>query len=679
MKIRARSLLFLVASTAATGLAVGLAGTTVIGQVRSSDSTAESTPKTPWGAPDLQGTWSNTTVVPFERAKEFGNRELMNDTEYTKALDQLLARNNRAGRDSREINGQDIRGTEKDVARAYNEHWFGDKPTDVSRRTSMIIDPPDGRMPALIPEAQKRISEKREYLQALLQGTSGGRPGPISPRRNEPSPDYNLDRMNRSDGPEDRSGVERCLLNSLPVILQAGPLTPDGRPLGNFGGVMRIVESPDSVDMYYDIGQGTGFNRTIPITNRPHLPKDVHQYWGDSIARWEGETLVVDVTNFSQKTNFRGSRENLHLIDALVALDQVQVFARAAEICLLAEIRNVDDQSFAFPPGDRIAPVLVNVLWQVRPVRDRDRAIEPCALADVVVHVDRIRALDDPHHATEIAEGPSVRRQRSCLENYRKAIQQATLNTAAVLGTVGAIHAIEVVVWRRLVSARRDRSGPAAGSTLQERLEVLSFLADSLLRLRYQGRHPAIGRVDDHRRAAAYVSWLIAEPMLVVRAGNVLFRATDVLPVNFSTVPSGAIVALKQLVESLLVLSVVHKFPVTKLLGSLEWDNGRVTPCTLQVRGAPRSLGRRFSCRITRTDLANNCRLSQADGKARRGRRCDQKQKGTSSDFHLRPSYAERRAMLTLIIITRHRMRFERWPARNARETRHRGHGVIGL
>src|SRR6195256_4380864 len=158
MRISARSLLFLVALTAGTFFAVGLAETTVIGQVRSSGSTAESTPKTPWGAPDLQGTWSNTTVVPFERAKEFGNRELMNDTEYQEALDQLLARNNRAGRDSREINGQDIRGTEKDVARAYNEHWFGDKPTAVSGRTSMIVDPPDGRMPALIPEAQKRIA-----------------------------------------------------------------------------------------------------------------------------------------------------------------------------------------------------------------------------------------------------------------------------------------------------------------------------------------------------------------------------------------------------------------------------------------------------------------------------------------------------------------------------------------
>jgi len=187
-------------------------------------------------------------------------------------------------------------------------------------------------MPAYTPEAQARINKRREYLEALLQGTSGGKPGPISPLRNEPPPDYNLERMNRSDGPEDRSSVERCLLNGLPVILPAGILTPDGRPYGNFGGVMRIVESPDSVDIYYDIGQGTGFNRPIPITNRQHLPKNIHQYWGDSIARWEGDTLVVDVTNFSQETEFRGSRENLHLIERYKRID-----AKTLQITTTAE------------------------------------------------------------------------------------------------------------------------------------------------------------------------------------------------------------------------------------------------------------------------------------------------------------------------------------------------------
>lgn len=343
MNIRARSYLFLIAVTAALLIVVVLTGSRVIGQTTSSGSSPRSSLKTPWGAPDLQGTWSNTTVVPFQRPQEYGNRELMTDEEYKKAEDALLKRDAQPGRDSRESNGKDIRGTEKDVARAYNEHWFGDKPTEVGRRTSMIVDPPDGRMPAFTPQAQERINKKREYLEALLQGTSGGKPGPISPLRNASSPDYNLDRMNRADGPEDRSSVERCLLNGLPVILPAGILTPDGRPYGNFGGVMRIVESPDSVDIYYDIGQGTGFNRAIPITNRAHLPKEIHQYWGDSIARWEGDTLVVDVTNFSQETEFRGSRENLHLIERYQRID-----AKTLQITTTAEDQTTWVKPFTF-------------------------------------------------------------------------------------------------------------------------------------------------------------------------------------------------------------------------------------------------------------------------------------------------------------------------------------------
>ena len=95
MRSRARSLAVLAVLTASTFLAVGFAETTVFGQARSSGSTVEPTPKTPWGAPDLQGTWSNTTVVPFERSKEFGDREFMTDAEYKKALDQLREYNTR--------------------------------------------------------------------------------------------------------------------------------------------------------------------------------------------------------------------------------------------------------------------------------------------------------------------------------------------------------------------------------------------------------------------------------------------------------------------------------------------------------------------------------------------------------------------------------------------------------
>jgi hypothetical protein len=283
-----------------TIFALGLVEMDVIGQSPSSTPGSQSIPRTSWGKPDLQGTWSSTAVVPFQRAKEFGDRQMMTEAEHKKALDDLLARNARPGRDNREG-----RGTEKDVARAYNDLFSGDKPTEVSYRTSQLIDPPDGRMPALTPAAQESARKQREYLVALLQGTSGGLPGPISPRRNEPPPDYNLDRMNRADGPEDRSSGERCFLNELPIT----------------GGVTRIVESPESVDFYYDIGQGTGFDRPVQITNRPHLPKNIHQYWGDSIAHWEGDTLVVDITNFSHETNYRGSRENLHLTERYKRLD----------------------------------------------------------------------------------------------------------------------------------------------------------------------------------------------------------------------------------------------------------------------------------------------------------------------------------------------------------------------
>jgi hypothetical protein len=172
MKSTRQCLALLAAAAAAAVIAVSLE-TTVAGQAPAPASTSV---RTPWGAPDLQGIWSNPVVVPLERSKEFGTREFLTDAEYQKAEQDLLERNQRPGRDSRTIGGQLAIGTEKDVARAYNEHWFGDKPTKVSKRTSQIVDPPDGRVPPLTAEASKRIAEKREYLAALLQGTSGGKP-----------------------------------------------------------------------------------------------------------------------------------------------------------------------------------------------------------------------------------------------------------------------------------------------------------------------------------------------------------------------------------------------------------------------------------------------------------------------------------------------------------------------
>jgi len=109
--------------------------------------------------------------------------------------------------------------------------------------------------------------------------------------------------MNRNDGPEDSSLAERCLTGGLPEF---------GGPTGSF---RRIVQTPGGVSIFYDVGQGQGWQRNIVMDGRPHLPANVRQWYGDSRGRFEGNTLVIDVTNFSPKTDFQGSRENLHLVE----------------------------------------------------------------------------------------------------------------------------------------------------------------------------------------------------------------------------------------------------------------------------------------------------------------------------------------------------------------------------
>jgi len=250
-------------------------------------------PKTPWGEPDLQGIWSGDTLTPLERPAKFANRPVLTDQE-AEAIEEDVA--SRPGRDDRSQ-----RGTERDVAQAYNQHWLAPPTRLADRRTSLIVDPADGRVPPMTREGQARVAQMREYLDALLQGTSGGRAGPISPRRKEPPPYYNVARMNRADGPEDRQTTERCLGASMP----------------NLGAVYRIVQSQGAVGIYHDSGQGQGFVRTVPVDGSAHLPSKIRLLHGDARGRWEGDTLVIDTTNFTQKMDFRGSRENLHLIERL--------------------------------------------------------------------------------------------------------------------------------------------------------------------------------------------------------------------------------------------------------------------------------------------------------------------------------------------------------------------------
>jgi hypothetical protein len=298
--------LFAVAFGAA---AADLSTTRVTGQ--GGGSTPAAAVRTPWGDPDLQGIWHEELEVPLQRDPKYGDRQLLTDEEV-KAIDQR-----KAGSLSRDRRPQS--GSEQDVAGAYNAFWQTQRHT--SRRTSQVIDPSNGRIPPLTAEAQKRNAEIRSYLRALLQGTSGAcgpggiqaaRPEDIKPecmntkpsaRRLEPPPYYNLDRMNRADGPEDRSLGERCLSTGLPS------------PSGGFN---RIVQSPDAVSIYYDIGQGGGFQRIIPISSAPHLPGAIPQWWGDSRGHWEGDTLVVDVANFHPI----GFNEKLHIVERWKRIDR---------------------------------------------------------------------------------------------------------------------------------------------------------------------------------------------------------------------------------------------------------------------------------------------------------------------------------------------------------------------
>jgi hypothetical protein len=261
--------------------------------------------KTAWGDPDLQGIWTDDFQTPLQRQAKYATKELFTDEERAE-LD-----NQRAGilrRDQRvEI------GSERDVAGAYNAVCQSIKHT--GKRTSLVVDPPDGRIPPMTPEAKQRSDADRAYRLALLQATqtcknheagcAGGKYGPPSPLRAQTPSFYNTGRLNRSDGPEDRSMMERCMAAVLP----------------DFGGYRRIVQAPGAVSIFYDVGQGQGWQRLIPLDGGPHLPPSIRERFGDSRGHWEGNTLVVDVTNFSPKSDFMGARENLHLIERWTRVD----------------------------------------------------------------------------------------------------------------------------------------------------------------------------------------------------------------------------------------------------------------------------------------------------------------------------------------------------------------------
>jgi hypothetical protein len=298
-------------SAMSVAIAVVAGGVVVSAPMARAQTSAVSTPppassslKTPWGEPDLQGIWTDETTTPLQRPARYANQEVFSEAERAeldRVRSEVLGRERRAER-----------GTERDVSGSYNNVFVSFKRTGA--RTSLIVDPPNGRVPLLTPEAQKLAGAEREFRLALLRSTetcknkepacSGGNYDPTrSPRFVELPPRYNATRMNRNDGPEDSSLGERCLTGGLPEF---------GGPTGSF---RRIVQTPGGISIFYDVGQGQGWQRNIVMNAGPHLPASIRQWYGDSRGHWEGDTLVIDVTNFSSKTDFQGSRENLHLVE----------------------------------------------------------------------------------------------------------------------------------------------------------------------------------------------------------------------------------------------------------------------------------------------------------------------------------------------------------------------------
>jgi hypothetical protein len=261
-------------------------------------------PKTALGHPDLQGIWLDEFQTPLERPAQYANREFLTEEERKQQDDE---RSGNIGRNRRVE-----RGSQQDVAGAYNAVFTSAKPT--GRRTSMVVDPPNGRIPALTPQMQEQNRLDREFRLALLQNTdtcktkapacNGGTYGPPSPRLAEVPAIYNTQRMNRHNGPEDQSLGDRCMLGREP----------------DFNAFRRIVQGPESVAIGIDTGQGQGYQRVVYLTGK-HPPSSVRLRHGDSRGRYEGNALVVETTNFSPKWPFRGAAENLTLVEKFTRID----------------------------------------------------------------------------------------------------------------------------------------------------------------------------------------------------------------------------------------------------------------------------------------------------------------------------------------------------------------------
>jgi hypothetical protein len=229
-----------------------------------------SVPRTPWGHPDLQGIWNNSTITRLERPKEFETKEFLTEQEAA-AYEERIAKTR--------VDGPPPPGNPG----TYNQHWF-DRGTKVvpSRRTAFIVDPPDGKLPALTPQEQQKAEAAAKARPPL----------PLSH--------------------EDIDVGERCITDGLPLF----PFV--------YNNNYQIVQTPDHVAILHEMYQEM---RIIPLDGRPHIDASIGQWFGDSRGHWEGNTLVVDTTNFADKSNqlwgarWRASRPTLHLVERFTRVD----------------------------------------------------------------------------------------------------------------------------------------------------------------------------------------------------------------------------------------------------------------------------------------------------------------------------------------------------------------------
>jgi hypothetical protein len=227
-------------------------------------------PRTPWGDPDLQGIWNDSTTTPLERPASARGKEFLTARETAE-------RDQRAERTADDAPAAGDPGT-------YNGFWF-DRGKSLTR-TSLIVDPPDGRLPPYTPDAKKRLASRAE-----------------SRRRQGPEP---------ADGPEDRNLAERCITRGAPKLP------------GGYNNNFQIVQTPQYVAILQEMIHEV---RIIPLDKRPHIDSRIRLWLGDSRAHWDGNTLVVDTTNYDKRivdNSFNcctGAGANLHVTERFTRVD----------------------------------------------------------------------------------------------------------------------------------------------------------------------------------------------------------------------------------------------------------------------------------------------------------------------------------------------------------------------